>query len=87
MNEYAINRKPSVRILITSGITTFGDAIRLNAEAINIATPAREVRMNPASRKSMSVRDVATWALRTTPITSRLAPIKAKPKRKYNIKK
>ena len=87
MNEYAINRKPSVRILITSGITTFGDAIRLNAEAINIAIPASEVSINPASKKSISVRDVATCAFKTTPITSRLAPIKAKPKRKYNIKK
>jgi|GEM_PF-5292044 hypothetical protein len=82
-----MNRKPSVRILITRGITTLGDAIKLNADAMNIATPAIDVRINPASKNSMSVRDVVTCALRTTPITSRLAPIKANPKRKYKIKK
>jgi len=47
-------------MLITRGITTFGDSIRLKADAINIATPASDVRINPARRKSMSVRDVAT---------------------------
>ncbi|MFO7967859.1 MAG: hypothetical protein R6U44_09715 [Archaeoglobaceae archaeon] len=82
-----MNRKPIVNILITKGITTMGDIIRSNAEAMRTATPAREAKINPASRNSMSFLRLTTWAFNTTPITSMLAPIKANPKRKYKIKK
>lgn len=87
MKEYAINKKPSVKIDIIRGITTPGEITSSKAEAIRTATPHKETRIKPANRKSMSLREVATCALRTTLITRRLAPMKAKPKRKYNNKK
>lgn len=82
-----MNRKPIVNILIIKGITTVGDTIKLNAEAMSTATPDSEARINPANRNSMSFLKLTTWAFSTTPITSMLAPTKANPKRKYKIKK
>jgi len=87
LKEYAMNRNPSVRIDIIRGITTPGEITSSNAEAIRTATPHKETRIKPARRKSISFLDVATCALRTTLITSKLAPTKAKPNRKYNNKK
>lgn len=55
-----MNRKPIVNILIIKGITTVGERIKSNAEAMSTATPANEAKVNPASRNNMSFLKLTT---------------------------